>query len=322
MAIGLYRDLAIGVDPAGSSAWAEPETRISGATIGAPADYFNAAGQNWGLAPLSPTALSAAGCAAFVADVRAAMRHAGAMRIDHVMGLKRLYWIPDGAKPSQGAYVRYPFRELLGLICLESRRNRCIVVGEDLGTVPPGFRSTLARSSVLSTRVMFFERKSSGEYRSPRAYPRGAIASASTHDLPTVAGFWVERDLEWRTRLGLLSTSLRRRHARRDRDDAKRALLTAMVREGLLLDGAASGGAHYDDALRLAIHRFLARSCATLMSIQIEDLAEELEQVNLPGTTTEHPNWRRRLSRSISKIFDDPAVIRILDEVRSERRNA
>src|SRR5207244_3113760 len=200
---GLYRDLAVGVNPHGADAWVDPALVVPGAAIGAPPDLLARAGQNWGLAPINPLALRRRGFAPLIAALRANMRHAGVLRIDHVMSLQRLYWVPSGFPATRGAYVNYPFRELLRLVALESRRQSCAVIGEDLGTVPDGFRETMRRANVLSYRVRSEERRVGKGCRPPCDYPPLAAASAATHDLATLKGFWLGRDIDWRRPLAL-----------------------------------------------------------------------------------------------------------------------
>ena len=203
LSIGLYRDLAVGADPNGAEAWADQELVAPGASIGAPPDALSRGGQNWGLAPVNPLVLRRQGFAPFIASLRANMRHAGILRIDHVMSLNRLYWIPSGMEAKAGAYVNYPFDDLLRLVALESRRQACAVVGEDLGTVPDGFRDTMRSANMLSYRIFVFERKSMGHSCRPTEYPALAAASAATHDIATLKGFWLGTDIAWRRRLGL-----------------------------------------------------------------------------------------------------------------------
>jgi 4-alpha-glucanotransferase len=314
MAIGLYRDLAVGVDPNGAEAWADQDLLTSGASIGAPPDLLNLKGQNWGLVPLSPVALCRRAYDPFIAALRANMRHAGALRIDHVMALRQLYWIPEGAPPDAGAYVRYPFEDLVRILCLESRRSRCAVVGEDLGTVPEGFRERMHDAGILSYRVLFFERGQDGGFLPPAHYPESAAATVSTHDIATLKGWWEARDIEWRDRLDLYPSEESRRaeHEARVRDRA--LLVDALRREGIEVDPAD------EDALCEAVHRFLARAPARLMLVQAEDVAGEVEQPNLPGTVDEHPNWRRRLSHSVEEMLAAPLFRRIAAAVNDERR--
>jgi 4-alpha-glucanotransferase len=313
MAIGLYRDLAVGVDPSGAEAWADQELLTPGASIGAPPDALNLKGQNWGLVPLSPVALRRRAYAPFIAALRSNMRHAGALRIDHVMALRHLYWIPEGAAPDAGAYVRYPFEDLLRILCLESRRDRCAVIGEDLGTVPEGFRERMHEAGVLSYRVLFFERREDGSFLPPSHYPESAAATVATHDVATLRGWWEGRDIAWRDRLDLYPSEESRRRDHEERAHDRQLLLEALKREGLGADPAD------EEALAEAVHRFLARAPSLLMLIQAEDVAGEIEQPNLPGTVDEHPNWRRRLPISVEALLASPLFHRISAAVNEER---
>ena len=317
MAIGLYGDLAVGADPGGSAAWCHQDVIVAGASIGAPADDFNPLGQSWGLAPPAPRALGESGYAPFRAALRASMRHAGALRIDHAMALARLFWVPAGAAPAAGAYIRYPEQDMVRLVALESRRARCIVIGEDLGTVPEGFRATMRDAAIQSYRVLWFERDRGGRPRPPRAYPEHALATASTHDLPTVAGFWRGRDLDWRERLGLLGDSEDAAAARARRARDKRALWKMLIEAGVL-DGSA--GEADDLALVGAVYRLLADAPSRLLAVQYDDLCLEVEQANLPGTGDEHPNWRRRAARTPEALLADPAIRALLARIDRARR--
>lgn len=308
MPVGLYCDLAVAVHPDGQTAWSFPETLISDVSVGAPPDELGPEGQNWGLAPLDPIGLQETGFAVFVSDLRANMRHAGAVRIDHVMGLQRLFWIPRGMRGTDGAYVRYPFHDLLRIIALESQRNRCIVIGEDLGTVAEGFREALQAAGILSYRVLFFERRDDGSFKRPDEYPAGALVTASTHDLPTVAGFHAGRDIDWRQQLGHYPDESAAADARAERAGARRLL------EEALGSAAMSGSDPH-----AAPHLYLASTPSRLLIVQTEDLLGELEQPNLPGTHDEHPNWRRKLSVPLSEIFERDAVRFLLRELGSSR---
>jgi len=309
LSLGLYRDLAVGVDPDGAEAWADQELIAPGASIGAPPDAFNRTGQNWGLAPFNPVILRRQGYAPFIAALRANMRHAGILRIDHVMSLDRLYWVPSGMEASAGAYVSYPLGDLMRLVALESHRQGCAVVGEDLGTVPVGFRDTMRSACVLSYRVFAFERRSDGSFVPPAEYPALAAASAATHDLATLRGFWLGNDLAWRRRLGLYPDANAADTDERARSRDRHLLLEALVGEGLLARErlgqylSESGEPVYSNEFGSAILSYLARSRARLVLVQLEDVAGESEQANLPGTTEAHPNWRRRLSLRIEEIL-------------------
>jgi 4-alpha-glucanotransferase len=307
LTIGLYRDLAVGADPNGAEAWADQQLVAPGASIGAPPDILNRAGQNWGLAPVNPLVLRRQGFAPFIASLRANMRHAGILRIDHVMSLNRLYWVPSGMAATAGAYVTYPFDDLLRIVALESHRQTCAVVGEDLGTVPDGFREKMRAANVLSYRVLVFERRGDGNFSRPDDYPPLAAATAATHDIATLKGFWLGRDIEWRRNLDLYPDAEAAETEAMERSRDRRLLLEALVREGLLASEDADrflsrrGEPVYSTELADAILTYLARSRARLMLVQLEDVVGESEQANLPGTTDAHPNWRRRTSLGLEE---------------------
>ncbi|WP_239002790.1 malto-oligosyltrehalose trehalohydrolase [Rhodovastum atsumiense] len=316
MAVGLYRDLAVGADRAGAETWVNAAAVVSGAQVGAPPDILNPAGQDWGVPPFNPRALREEGYRSFIELIRANMRHAGGLRIDHVMGLQHLYWVPRGRKPPDGAYVQYPLQDLVGILALESHRQRCLVVGEDLGTVPEGFREHMAAANILSYRVLYFEQDfTTGAFFPPAAYPGLALAVIGSHDLPTLRGWWTERDIEIREQLGLFpdpADASRQREARaRDRTQ----LLQALRTEGLLPDE----GEPDIPKLARAVHAFLARSPAVLAMAQIDDLTDEADPVNVPTTSEEHPNWRRRLSMTLEELAVRPRFIDIAEIFRAER---
>ncbi len=311
----LYTDLAVGVSLNGADAWSDQNAIIAGASLGAPPDPLNAMGQNWGLAPLSPRALRERAYAPFVALLRANMRFSGILRIDHVMALRRAFLIPRGAPATQGAYVRYPFEEMLGVLALESVRNRCAVVGEDLGTVPEGFRDRIRAAGVLSTRVMYFERDTGdGSFVPPERYPRLAAASIGTHDLPTLAAWWTGEDLVLRAAIALYPSARMAQGARRERRLARLALVDALERAAVIdpagaerLRGDARRGGSLDvvPELTAAAHRFLSSTPSLLIVVAIEDILAEAGAVNVPGTFDEHPNWRRKRGLSLEALQAD-----------------
>jgi 4-alpha-glucanotransferase len=308
LSIGLYRDLAVGASPDGAESWADQELVVPGASIGAPPDALSRAGQNWGLAPVNPLVLRRQGFAPFIACLRANMRHAGILRIDHVMSLNRLYWIPSGMKAKAGAYVTYPLDDLLRIVALESHRQNCAVIGEDLGTVPHGFREKMRSADVLSYRVLVFERRRDGGFVPPDEYPSLAAATAATHDIATLKGFWLGRDIAWRRRLNLYPDAEAAEAEATERRRDRRLLLAALVGEGLLAPEDADRFLHQNEepvcstGLADSILTYLAQSRARLMLVQLEDVIGESEQANLPGTTDEHPNWRRRMSLPLGEI--------------------
>lgn len=305
MAVGFYRDLAVGADSSGAETWSAPAVVVSGAQVGAPPDLFNPAGQDWGLPPLNPQALREAAYAPFIELVRANMRHAGAIRIDHAMALQHVYWIPRGRPASEGAYVGYPMEDLIGILALESRRNRCLVVGEDLGTVPPGFRERMAEAAILSYRVVFFEWTADGGFIGPEDYPAPALATVGSHDLATLRGWWEGHDLHLKQTHGLYPAEgeFDRQRARRDAEKGK--LVDALRDAGLPLPAGFGADSPYGPALAYAMHAFLARTEAAVAMVQLDELTAELAQVNLPGTVDQYPNWRRKLSQPLEAMADD-----------------
>ncbi|MBL8659548.1 MAG: 4-alpha-glucanotransferase [Rhodospirillales bacterium] len=317
--IGMYRDLAVGAAADGADSWIAQDVIVNSATVGCPPDPFNMLGQDWGTPPLHPLALRAQGYAAFANIVRANMRHAGALRIDHVMGLLHLFWIPAGQKPDSGAYIQYPFEDLLAVLALESHRNKCLVVGEDLGTVPEGFRERMAAANVLSYRVLYFE-KDGERFKQPTEYPKLALACVTTHDLATLAGFWGEADIDLKRELSLYPDAASEEGERASRQADRDQLLAALESQGLLGDPGSrpAEGAAMDPALSAAVHRYLSRSPVSLLLVQIDDLTEETEQLNLPGTDRERANWRRRLHLPIRDIRGS-AVISALATGLEER---
>jgi 4-alpha-glucanotransferase len=310
MLIGLYRDLAVGAAPDGAEAWSAQDILVGAASMGCPPDPFNMLGQDWGVPPLHPLALTRTGYEPFIAVVRANMRHAGALRIDHVMGLMHLFWIPAGETAAAGAYVRYPFEDMLAVLALESHRQRCLVIGEDLGTVPNGFRERMRDANVLSYKVLYFE-KDGDRFKRPNEYPPLALACVSTHDLATLSGFWQGADIDLKQRLHLYPSDEAQRDERNARAHDRKLLLQALAAEGLLPPGLNPDnpdGTPMAPDLAAAIHRYLARSPAGIVLVQIDDLVAELEQINLPGTVDERPNWRRKLNIGIEALPGLPLV--------------
>jgi 4-alpha-glucanotransferase len=301
MAIGLISDLAVGTDAGGSHCWSRPAETLLGLTVGAPPDMFQQAGQNWGLAAFSPRGLVEQGFTAFLEMLRAALAHAGGVRIDHSMGLNRLWVIPEGAGATEGAYLHFPETDLRRLIALESSRARAIVIAEDLGTLPEGFRDRLRDSGIAGMRVLWFERDERRHFTPPSGWTRQAAAMTTTHDLPTVAGWWQGRDIDWREKLDPATD--------RQAADAERAQDRALLWQAMCGSGAAQGEApdatNSAPAVDAAIAHVSASAC-DLMILPIEDVLGLAEQPNLPNTTDEHPNWRRRLPGPASELLSGP----------------
>ena len=319
LSLGFYRDLAVGTAPMGAEAWSEQDLLMTGVAVGAPPDPFSMEGQNWALPPPNPVAMIAEGFAGFGGLLRANMRHAGALRIDHVLGLNRLFLIPDGARATEGAYLAYPRADLLGITALESQAAECLVVGEDLGTVPDGVRAAMDARGLLSYRVLWFERD--GEtFRPPSAYPSLAAACVSTHDLPTLAGWWIGADIAERVVLGLSNAAeAAAAHAARRRE--KDSVLAALAGEGLIASAAAyDPAAPLDSALAGAIHAFISATPCLLDLVQADDLASETVAVNLPGTDAERPNWRRRIAVDSGDLWTTAVGAAVLRAVQERSR--
>lgn len=306
LTLGFYRDLAVGAAPDGAEAWANTGGGLArGVSVGAPPDPLALSGQVWCLPPPIPGAMTASGYAGFRALLASNMRHAGALRIDHVMALARLFWIPDGAHANDGAYVGYPRDDLLAVLALESWRAKCLIVGEDLGTVPGDFRERMAASDVLSYRVVYFEREGSA-FKRPSRYAAKAAAVVSTHDLPTVAGWWAAEDIDENQALGRFDTpSSERMRAERAAD--RRALVSALEAEGTASKGSLDANAPHTPQVTAAIHRFASAAPSSLVLIQADDLAGETVALNLPGTDRERPNWRRKLGVDTADLWKTPA---------------
>ena len=293
-------DMPVGVDPGGFDAWDWQEQLADSATIGAPPDRFNRAGQDWGLPPFIPHRLRAAGYRPFIETIRAQLRHAGGLRIDHVLGLFRLWWVPAGSDPSRGAYVRCPTDELLEIVAIESHRAGAIVIGEDLGTVPPGVRRELRRRNLLSTRLALFERLA------PERYPRHSFAGVTTHDLPTVMGALSGADLDDQAAAGVPP------------DVAGLALL----RERLVKVAGMSPPGSNDD-LVVALHRRLADGPPMLVAATLEDALRVETRPNIPGTVAEQrANWSLALPRPIDELPEDPGVLELVTALRRPPRRA
>ena len=322
--VGLYLDVAVGVETGGADVWYDPRAYVLEETVGAPPDPFGPLGQNWGLPPPSPQGLVGDGGAAFSDLLARNMAHAGALRLDHVMALMRLFRIPRGLTPAEGAYVAYPLDELLALASAQSVLSRCLIVGEDLGNVPDGFRERMERQAIFSYRVLLFERESDGSFKAPERYPALSLATATTHDMPPLAGWAVGRDLDIWEHTGLMTSDWTAEARATRRVDVSR-LVYALGHFGEL-DVAASETIHrtvdarvpdpaaYDPFVRAA-YRFLGRTPSRLVVVALDDALGEFDQVNLPGTFFEYPNWRRKNRLDIESIVVDERIATLAAEV-------
>ncbi len=323
LGIGVMLDLAIGVAEGGAAAWRRRELYALGASAGAPPDLINRIGQDWGLPPWIPHQLTDAAYAPFIELLRANMRDAGALRLDHVMGLQRLFWVARGLPAAEGAYVLYPFEDLLGILALESQRNRCLVVGEDLGTVPDAVRDALHPMNVLSTRLLYFERQDNGRLQPPQAYPENAAAAVTTHDLPTLAGFWQGLDIDLRAQLHLFPDDEVRNQQVVTRSEDRAQLLVALEGEGVLPPGSGMQPVAFPEMtpeLATAVYTYLARAPSKLLLLQMEDCFGVREQPNLPGTVEPtYPNWRLKMPLNLETWHDSPYLQAILPALRQAR---
>lgn len=311
LSIGLYHDLALATDRLGSDLWAHRDFFVSGCRVGAPPDGFSPKGQDWGFPPPNSDRHVEDGYNLFAESIRKNCRHGGALRIDHVMRFFRLYWIPDGMEATVGTYVRDRFEALLSILALESVRNQVIVIGEDLGTVPDEAREVLHRFGILSYRLLYFEQDNNGRFRPPQDYPRDALVSATTHDLPTLAGFWLGRDIEARREAGLLPDEGAYQSMRADRAREKQKLLDLLVSLKLVPDWFPRDAAQVPELvgeLHNAIVGFLASTPSKLMLLNQEDLLKQAEQQNLPGSTAEYPNWRRKMKCTVEELWTSAEI--------------
>jgi (1->4)-alpha-D-glucan 1-alpha-D-glucosylmutase len=311
--LGLYLDLSVGVNPNGAEVWEDPNLFAFGSSAGAPPDLLNVQGQVWGLAPYIPWELSDRAYQPFIETLQFQMKFAGALRIDHIMALQRLYWVPEGFSGKEGMYVNYPLRDLMGIVALESFRNRCIVVGEDLGTVPTEIREEMNKRDILSYKVLYFMKnyEGNGDFKKPDEYPSNSLVTESTHDLPTLRGFFENRDLEVRKPLGLFSESVTYEAEIKERQKDKERLLK--------LIGLAPVESDWRNILSKLLET-LAASSSLVQSVQIEDLLGILDQMNLPGTLEEHPNWKQKLPVSLESLLADQDLEILLERITLIRR--
>lgn len=314
----LYQDLALGATPGGFETWVYPGLFAQSASIGAPPDAFNPKGQDWGLPPMIPERLKELRFQPFIDILRANLPVDGMLRLDHVMALFRLFWIPHTGQKAPGAYVRYPAPELLAILALESQRRHTLIIGEDLGTVAPGIRRELKRKGIFSYRVFYFERRDH-EFQGPEKYPRQAMAAATTHDLPTLAGYWEGRDIRVRKTLHLYPRDEMAKADLRDRVADRERLLKALSRQGLLPQAVSrklKSARTCPEEVRLGVLEYLGRSAAALVEVRLEDVFGVADQQNLPGTTSEYPNWKRKLPLSLDRMQKVPEPRLLADRMR------
>lgn len=312
MPVGLYHDLALATDRCGADLWAYREFFIEGCRVGAPPDDFSPDGQDWAFPPPNTAHHRQTAYRLFVESIRKNARHGGALRIDHVMRFFRLYWIPPGETARQGTYVHEPWQDLLGILALESVRSRFLVVGEDLGTVPPELRQAMDGFGMLGYKLFYFEKDHEGRPRAPGTFPRHVLVSSTTHDLPTLAGFWAGADLKARLDAGILADEESYRRQLDQRQSEKLKMLEALIRDGFLPGGYPREAAQWSELtgeLHNAIIGYLVSTSSMLMLLNEEDLTKEPDQQNLPGTTWQYPNWRRKMSYSLDDLERLPRAL-------------
>lgn len=322
MPLGFYHDLALGSDRYGADGWRFQDVLAHHADCGAPPDAFAPEGQNWGLSPADPVKLRTSGYQFLIELLRNNLRYGGAIRIDHVMALFRLFWIPRGMPASKGTYVHYPADDILAILALESTKARTLVIGEDLGTVPDWVRDRLAVAGVLSYRVLYFERNSDGSLKSPSAYPAQSLGVVTTHDLPTLSAYWEGSDIETRAALELCVGEEARRGALAERQVDKARMLAALKAEGLLPNGMSEDPSQtpvMTANLIAAMHLYLARTPSWVILANVEDVLGERAQTNVPGTVDQHPNWSRKLSHTVEQMAQDPYFAALAAQLRSTR---
>ncbi len=321
MPVGLYLDLAVGCDGSGVDVWSDKDVYVAGASVGAPPDLLNTLGQDWGLTPINPVALQKQGYQPLVRALRSNMQYAGALRIDHILGLMRQYWVAPGMKADEGVFITYPLEDILRIIALESRRSECVVIGEDLGTVADRYGEIMASAGLLSYKVLFFETWESGLFMRPEQYPEQSMVTVSTHDLPTLAGWWTGRDLEWRQKLNLYPNEqmgIDDRNSRvQDRDNLLAALNDMQVID--VNNTPQTSPAVMNRELSVAVQKYMALAPSRIQLIPLEDALENVEQVNIPGTIDEHPNWLQRIPVVLEELWENDAMTDICQAMQVAR---
>lgn len=320
MSIGLYGDVAVGANSAGSETWSNRHLYLQGASVGAPPDALALKGQDWGIPPQDPNELKEQQYKPFVGLLRNNMRTVAALRLDHVMSLYRLWWVPRNLLSQDGAYVHYPVDDLMAILALESQRNACVVIGEDLGTVAEPMSNAMKHYHAYHYKVLMFEQYPDGRFKPPSEYVRGALATVTTHDLPTLRSWWESHDLRLRDELNLYPSEEFKAQAEGVRENERRSLMRALVEQGLWHWQEHEPLPPYSPALSRAVHAYLGLSTANIALIQIEDLIGMIDPVNVPGTDKEHPNWQRKVTMETEQILGRGDVLEILDGMNRARR--
>lgn len=317
MLIGFYRDLAVGVTGNGAETWADKELFVLDATVGAPPDIMAPNGQDWGLAPMHPEVLQSRGYQPFIDLLRANMKNCGALRIDHILGFARMWWVAKGEPAKNGIYVRYPLEDILSILALESQRHQCLIIAEALGTVPEGMLESLERKGILAYNIFYFEQESN-QIKPLANYPYQAMTTLSTHDLPTIQGYWKGYDFELGEKYGIYPSKSVLHTLKQARSYAKLYIRNA-VEEVMELEPNEVG---VTKKFTHQLQRYVADTNSALYGTQPEDWLNMLEPVNIPGTSSEYPNWRRKLSKTIEQIFADKDIQTLLTDINSIRKKS
>tara|TARA_R110001583_G_scaffold11285_2_gene51336 strand:- start:7614 stop:9815 length:2202 start_codon:yes stop_codon:yes gene_type:complete len=321
MTLGIYRDLAVGVGKSSSEIWANHSLYCEQISVGAPPDILGPLGQSWGLPPMSPDQLYNDAYRPFIELLQSNMSHCGALRIDHVLALLRLWWVPDNEDAGAGAYIYYPVQDLLNILALESQRNQCLVIGEDLGTIPEGIDILLEQAGVYSYKVFFFEQAADGGFVSPAHYKKQVMATLSTHDMPTIKGYWHCDDLHLGKELGLYPDQEVLNRLLENRKYCKQQILDSLHGHNSLPKSYAKDAnqTEMDQTLNFALQTHLAKGKPALLSLQLEDFLEMEHPVNVPGTCDEYRNWQRKLSQNIEQLFNNEQIKNLLDSLTDAR---
>lgn len=324
MAMGTYRDLAVGVSEGSTEIWANKDLYCTDASVGAPPDVLGPLGQNWGLPPMDPVKLYQQGYQPIIDLFRSNMHACGALRIDHVMALLRLWWVPKGESAKAGTYVYYPVDDLLAILALESHLNECSIIGEDLGTVPDDIVGKLQENGIHSYKVFFFEQAEDGGYYSPMHYKEQAMATLTTHDMPTLIGYWHCKDLELGQEIGLYQGEELMQSLYADRVKSKQAILDSLHGHNSIPEhiGRDANFVGMTQDLNYGMQIHMAKGSSALLSLQIEDWLQMDMPVNIPGTSEEYPNWRRKLSVDLEDIFEKPEINKLTHDLTQARKSA
>lgn len=318
MSVGLYHDLAIGSSGGGSDDWAHQNVIAFDADVGAPPDGFNPKGQNWGFPPVMPGSLIENRYEFLIRTLRKNMKHAGAIRIDHALSIFRLYWIPRNLEASAGAYVRYPSEDILRIIALESMRNRTIVIAEDLGTVGDDIKERLMGFKMLSYRLLYFERNyPDPSFRQPEAYPSMALCAVTTHDLPTLAGYWQGRDIMLRNKLGLYKNAEAMKEELLDRENVRKLLIEVLNSKDIRINEPDE----MTEELCLAVYEYLSKAPCKLLSVSLDDITGSREQQNMPGVTKAYPSWTRKTLLTIDELKSTGIIQRLAHILEKDGRS-